>query len=124
MQCQEDYIALCRFIRHQLAHQQADGGGVGRLPDIRQQKMPTLPYIFQTPKGLLIDLRLFSRCEFFICPSIRLELSGVVCFHQGRNGPSEANSQRHHSAGIKGPLVVSAGNSNRSKAQRSGQGKR
>ena len=61
MQCQDDYIALCRFIRHQLAHQQADG----RLPDVRQQKMPTLPYIFQTPKGLLIDLRLFSRCVSF-----------------------------------------------------------
>ena len=29
--------------------------------DIHQQKIPPLPYIFQTPKGLLIDLRLFSR---------------------------------------------------------------
>ncbi|XP_046650573.1 uncharacterized protein LOC124341686 isoform X1 [Daphnia pulicaria] len=60
VECQEEYIALCRFIRHYLAHQQTSGGS-GRLSDVRQQKPPPLPYIFQTPKGMLIDLRLFSR---------------------------------------------------------------
>uniref|UniRef100_A0A0P5JHB7 Uncharacterized protein n=1 Tax=Daphnia magna TaxID=35525 RepID=A0A0P5JHB7_9CRUS len=58
--CQEEYIALCRFIRHYLAHQQGAGSS-DRSSDLRQQKPPPLPYIFQTPKGLLIDLRLFSR---------------------------------------------------------------
>jgi len=56
--CQEEYISLCRFIRHQLVH---TGNNDKMQQDIHQQKIPPLPYIFQTPKGLLIDLRLFSR---------------------------------------------------------------
>lgn len=61
--CQEEYIALCRFIRHLVGHQQS-GGGSGRMDVRTQQKSPPLPYTFQTPKGQLIDLRLFSRCLF------------------------------------------------------------
>lgn len=63
---------MCRFIRHIMTHQQSLNGG--RMSDIRQQKAPPLPYIFQTPKGLLIDLRLFSRytlCKLPYCIALR-----------------------------------------------------
>lgn len=66
---QEEYMAVCRFIRHLVANQQhhhlSSGGtassGGRMMSDARQLKAPPLPYIFQTPKGQLIDLRLFSR---------------------------------------------------------------
>lgn len=55
--CQEEYMSLCRFIRHHLVHTTNSD----KMQEIHQQKVPPLPYIFQTPKGLLVDLRLFSR---------------------------------------------------------------
>lgn len=64
-QCQDEYIALCRFVRHMLVQ----NGNSGKLTDMHPQKAPPIPYLFQTPKGLPIDLRLFSRQEstfFFI----------------------------------------------------------
>ncbi len=57
--CQEEYIALCRFIRHLVANQRPTSGRLAW--DLRQLKAPPLPYIFQTPKGQIIDLRLFSK---------------------------------------------------------------
>ena len=56
-ECQEEYIGLCRFVRHMLVLM----GNSGKLSDIHQQKAPPIPYVFQTPKGLSVDLRLFSR---------------------------------------------------------------
>ena len=61
-------MSLCRFVRHQLIH----AGSSGKILDIQQQKVPPVPYIFQTPKGLLIDLRLFSR--FISFPTNRLNV--------------------------------------------------
>ena len=49
-------MAVCRFIRHLVGHQHHVGSG-----RMSQQKSPPLPFMFQTPKGQLIDLRLFSK---------------------------------------------------------------
>lgn len=57
MNCQEEYIALCRFVRHLLTQLESND----TLLEIHQQKTPPIPYIFYTPKGLMVDLRLFSR---------------------------------------------------------------
>jgi len=42
-------------------------------PELRP---PTIPYIYQTPKGLDIDLRLFNKGEVKLCVSI----SYLLCF--------------------------------------------
>ena len=60
--CQEEYMSLCRFIRHHLVHTTNSD----KMQEIHQQKVPPLPYIFQTPKGLLVDLRLFSRYNIIL----------------------------------------------------------
>ena len=74
--CQEEYMSLCRFIRHQLVH---NSNNDKMLQDIHQQKVPPLPYIFQTPKGLLIDLRLFSRYRI-IDPIVNLVVTERIYF--------------------------------------------
>uniref|UniRef100_T1J1W8 Uncharacterized protein n=1 Tax=Strigamia maritima TaxID=126957 RepID=T1J1W8_STRMM len=69
---EDDFDNLCQFIKHQIRKQKTE------KYRIDQERPPPIPYSFQTPKGIEIDLRLFNRVKKLTDSEIERQANIVV----------------------------------------------